>query len=213
MRIHTDHLSVMHVIHALQAEHQAGRIAFDTRFRETPTRHASRARAKGIEILLTCSEKVPGDGRRAGNTGAYGSMDASRDGYAATYDEWGWLLGALYAEDPDMIVGASGSPVYADRGDFDHRTGLTYNPRRLLLEMLAWPTFADVRDPYPYLKGFRAGKAGRRGSGRLSEAEGAQWERRGWPVRHAPRTVADVQAFAHLSDADVAAIAAEAVRA
>lgn len=211
MRLHTS-LSVMHVVHAFQAEHQAQRIPYDVTIRDI-SRHGSRIRHNGIEVHLTASAKLPGDGRRQGNTGQYGSMSAADDGYAATYDEWGWLLGAVYALDPTMVVGTPSTPVYADRGDFDHQTGLTYNPRRLLLEMLAWPTFADVRDPYPYLAGFRSGRVGRRGAGRLSEAEGADHERRGWPVRWAPRTVADVQAFAHLTDDDVAAIAHEAVHA
>jgi hypothetical protein len=73
--------------------------------------HASRSHAHAFEIRLT------GDGtlsRRRSNSGRYG---ADSDAYAATYDQWGHFLFALYAVDPDIKAGP-----YTGVEDFDHQT-------------------------------------------------------------------------------------------
>lgn len=185
MRIHSDIIAPMHVIHALQAEHAAGRIARSVQLKANmPSR--SKARLNSIEVQLYSSERVPGDGRRAGSSGSY-TIGQSGDDFAATYDEWGWLLSALFAVDPEMVVGRVNAPIYDGREHFDEVTGGSYNPR-FLLDYLS----RHGVDPYPFVagKGARAKRgwvAGRFGAGRLSEdhpsSRYATWS---------PRTAADV---------------------
>ena len=190
MRVHSDTLSAMGVIHALQAEKMAGRIDAGVNFM-TMTRHGSRTHANGFEIQLHANTR--NNGRRAGNTGSYGAMDAS-DGYAATFDEWGWLIAALYAIDPEMIVGSPKKPVYAHVADFHHKTGMTYEPEALVRAI------EFNGDPYPYVSGKGAKTKrgyiiGRRGAGRHAY----------WPMSEKPRTTEDVLEFARLTVKGVSA--------
>jgi len=178
MRIHSNKLSMMHIIHALNDEKMAGRIAHTVTFKKHETL-GSRSHAHAFEIQLESSEHSTG--RRRGNDGSYG---ANLDGWAAMYDEWGWLLAALYAKDPDMVVGTNKNPVYANSSDFHERTGMTY-----------WAELADivettVGDPYPYTDGYTANRIGRRGVGRITRGDADRNTLRGW-TRHqkfAPRT-------------------------
>jgi hypothetical protein len=201
MRIHTTIDSWEKISDALTAEKAAGRIASHVYFK-TLRAHRSTAKPYAYEVQL--GAKIRDDGRRAGNTGSYGSMRPEIDDYAATYDEWGWLLAALYALDPWMTVGTPAHPVYADRENFDHKTAYTYNPAELLplLEAGHWPTFVDADgydggDPYPYVTG-RAAKSkrgymiGRRGADRHDDSYPAYLGR-----KLAPRTPAEVRAFAY----------------
>ena len=126
----------MGVIHALQAEKMAGRIDAGVNFM-TMTRHGSRTHANGFEIQLHANTR--NNGRRAGNTGSYGAMDAG-DGYAATFDEWGWLIAALYAIDPDMVVGSPRTPVYAHAANFHHKTVRANATTKTLLKAGRLPT-------------------------------------------------------------------------
>ncbi len=193
MRIHTNTIADPAVIRqALAQQKGLGRIASHVTFK-TLTEHRSASHNYAYEIQLEAAERD--NGRRAGNSGSYGAMRPSVDGYAATFDEWGWLLGALYASDPHMCVGTVKHPVYADRVDFDHKTGLTYNPERWLEIVNARPSYAAEYDPYPIVTG-RDGKTkrgyieGRRGANRSDDAHGY------WASAERPRTVAEVIAFA-----------------
>lgn len=172
MRIHSNKLSAMHIIHALQDEKIAGRIAFTVHFK-TIEKKGSRTHANAFEIQLSSSEKEAGDGRRAGNSGAYGAGDE----YAATYDEWGFLLAALFELDLNAVVGSVKNPIYDGYGDFHKKTGLSY-----------WRELADYLetgfDTYPYVSGKNS--AGRRGYGRTRVAEYAKYE---------PRTADFARAF------------------
>lgn len=206
MKLHADHIRADVVRDALAAEIEAGRIAPSVRFkvlREVGTRSG---RAHAVEVQLEST--APSRGRRVGNSGSYGAMRAEVDGYAATYDEWGWLLAALYRLDPHMIVGTAKRPVYADRVDFNHKTGLTYDPWAWYAVVMEWPTFADDRDPYPYIIGkavrTRAGYIiGRRGADRR-DADSPDVTRAYWPIAERPRTVAEVLEFAHLTAEEAA---------
>lgn len=192
MRIHSDVLTTAQIGDSLTDERIIGRIAHHVTFKKLQPGH-SRVKAHGFEIQLEASERD--SGRRAGNSGSYGAMRPEQDGYAATFDEWGWLLAALYAKDPAMIVGASGAPTYLDAEDFDAQTGLTYNPAKLLDALQT-----GRLDPYPFTQG--RSLIGRRGANRLSAKDGYLSEQRGWPVKFVPRTVEWVREFAHL-DAQV----------
>ncbi len=45
-----------------------------------------------------------------------------REGFSATWDQWGWFLSALYAVDPDAKAGP-----YANVEDFDRKTDGKYS--------------------------------------------------------------------------------------
>jgi hypothetical protein len=190
MRIHTNVIGYTQQIrNALQAEKDAGRIAQHVTFKAL-TAHRSNSHRYAYEIQLEAA--IRDNGRRAGNSGAYGAMQPEVDGYAATFDEWGWLLAALYEIDPHMIAGTLKTPIYADRVDFDYRTAFTYNPRELAA------TIREFGDPFPYVSGQAAHTKrgyleGRRGAGRVHYSAARAWN------PHKPRTVAEVLEFAHLS--------------
>lgn len=193
MRIHTSISQATDIYVALGSQKMAGRIAGHVSFKKLE-HHGSTIREHGWEIQLEANERDRG--RRAGNSGSYGAMQPEADGYAATFDEWGWLLAALYDLDPNMVVGSPKNPVYASRVDFDDRTAWTYNPQMWLGYVNEWPSFADERDPFPWIGG-RAAKTkrgymiGRRGADR--QAECPRWG----GGRNEPRTVAEVRAFAY----------------
>ena len=81
--------------------------------------------------------------------------------YAATYDEWGFFLAALYRRDEDACVSPNfkhDTALYLDSGDFHDKTGKTYSD--------GYPSFVEkYGDDYPYRSGRNL--KGRRGYGRL----------------------------------------------
>lgn len=187
MRIHSNIVRADKVRDALGEQKALGRIAPHVGFKYL-MEHGSRSHDFAVEIQLEAF--VRDCGRRAGNSGSYGAMRPEYDGYAATYDEWGWLLAALYAIDPDMIVGTPKSPVYRGALEFQDRTALTYNPAKLI-ELIE----DDGVDPYPWVVGKAATTKrgfyiGRRGAGRVAA------QRSYWPGKWMPRSIDEVQQFA-----------------
>jgi hypothetical protein len=77
----------------------------------------SRSRNHGWLIALS------GTSRRLTNSGKYGAGDV----HAATWDEWGLFLGALYAIDPDMLVGSAKWPIYHNADHFHWATADRFN--------------------------------------------------------------------------------------
>ena len=194
MRIHTGKITLAHIRTALADEQAFGRIAPHVSFK-TLSEHGSRTHARAFEIQMEAAYRDRG--RRTGNSGSYGPMG---DGtYAATFDEWGWLLAALYKLDPDMVVGAQGSPVYDSADLFHDRTGWTYSPEALINHLQR-----GLEDPFPYVRKGAARK-GREGSVR-SSGDYAPGNR--WPLRQSdldrdyrwePRDVGQVIVFARIS--------------
>lgn len=207
MRIHSDTLTEQQIRDALNAERESGRIAKHVGFKRL-TQHRSRTHATSFEVQLEGA--VADRGRRLGNSGSYG---AGQD-YAATYDEWGWLLAALYKIDRFMVVGSVNHPVYGGSHNFREATGWTYAP-----EMLIEHLERGHDDPFPYVIGKGTGPdKGRFGYGRsdgdtvhgrrvyYNTAElNAAYER--WQqgkkqgneyVKYLPRTVEQIRSFAHL---------------
>lgn len=88
MRLHTS-LSQAQVVSCLP---------FDVFAHITPK--GSRKRERAFEVTLYVLEKDELH-RRFGNSGGYGASDE----VAATWDEWGVWMAALYALDPNAIVG------------------------------------------------------------------------------------------------------------
>lgn len=194
MRIHTNVIGYTQTIRNALAEQKAlGRIAPHVTLKKVNP-HRSRTHMFAFEIQLEAAERD--NGRRAGNSGSYGAMVPQVDGYAATFDEWGWLLAALYRLDVEMIVGNVKTPIYSSRVHFHRVTAMTYAPELWLEEVMQWPTFADERDPFPIVVGRALGTkrgymVGRRGADRRDRSYNPHW-------RHEdrPRTVAEVIAFA-----------------
>lgn len=186
MRIHTTIANVNDIYDALRGQQALGRIAKHVSFK-TLNEHRSSVMPHAYEIQLEA--EVRDCGRRAGNSGSYGAMRPESDGYAATYDEWGWLLRSLFLLDPNMIVGSVKSPTYANAVAFHRKTAWTYAPE-LLIDALE-----NGDDPFPYITG-RAAKTkrgyflGRRGADRHAVEPF-------WPHVERPRTVAEVREFAY----------------
>jgi hypothetical protein len=106
MRIHTDTVRIGGLYKALDlVEAQAPDVTL-----ENVSQHASRSHRYAFEVALR------GHGERHTKR-----PNGSSDGYAATYDDWGWFLAALYDVDPSIKAGP-----YKGRTDFNVKTNNAY---------------------------------------------------------------------------------------
>ena len=94
MRIHSDTLDMSALMHAAET----ARVLMTTN-----DRHGSKKRDHAYEV------KLSGDSPFRQNGGS---------DFAATWDQWGIFLNALWEADPDMTCGG-----YKDRKTFDYATG------------------------------------------------------------------------------------------
>lgn len=207
MRIHTDILTADDIYAALAAEQAAGRISPHVFF-EVLTSHGSRIRARAFEVKL--ASDVRDAGRRWGNSGGYGATSYTTHSYTATYDEWGWLIAALYQIDADALWGTGEKYAqYRSREDFDDKTGLSYNPTALIRHLTTYAgPYGGDRDPYPFVNAGSPEQAGRIGYGRtdadhlsprvVEAALENPGKRKGEWLHYMPRTVEGVKAFAKL---------------
>lgn len=162
MRIHFteahDHPESI-AIAALTECQAAGTVAKHVRFKTLTARRGGPGFAYALEIQLEAAARDRG--RRAGNSGSYGAMRPEYDGYAATYDEWGFFLAALYRLDDKARCAPNFKrdiATYYDAADFHEKTGRTYDP--------AYPDYVERHgDDYGYRRG--RGYKGRRGAGRV----------------------------------------------
>lgn len=79
----------------------------------------SRSHARALEVALR------GTGtrhKRPPNTGILGAGSGEK---AATFDDWGWFISALYVIDPKAKIGS-----YKNRADFASRTSNKYHTER-----------------------------------------------------------------------------------
>ena len=76
------------------------------------TEHGSRSRKGAIEL------KLSGTSNRRVNAGTARNIDRFNLPYAATWDEWGVVLGAVFGADPDARC-----DYYEDADDFHYKTG------------------------------------------------------------------------------------------
>jgi hypothetical protein len=95
MRIHSDVLTYAEI------EKAARKAAVDF---DVLSQHGSRKKARAYEIKLLGESPYRPNG---------GTSDANPNGFAASYDQWGIFLAALYAEDSDMVC-----PYYRDNVTF-----------------------------------------------------------------------------------------------
>lgn len=90
--------------------------------------HGSRIRARAYEVQLR------GTSPRRPNGGGYGPLDTASGEHAATWDEWGMFLAAVFAADPTATVPrvydsaehfhwATGARFRTLTADRQHRTG------------------------------------------------------------------------------------------
>ena len=137
---------------ALRECKDAGTIAKHVDFKVLASRRRSGS-GSALEVQLDAA--VRDRGRRAGNSGSYGAGN----NYAATHDEWGFFLAALYRlAGEDLIVGSAKYPIYHDASDFHEKTGRTYDP--------AYVDYVErYGDDYLYRDGRNL--IGRRGAGRV----------------------------------------------
>jgi len=80
--------------------------------------HGSRKRPHAFEVSLVVWDGGKGTAHPRRRNFSYGH---GKEGYAATYDEWGYWLAALYELDPEMIAGP-----YKSRDDFHAQTNNDY---------------------------------------------------------------------------------------
>lgn len=205
MRLHTNVIGYTQTIrNALKAEQAAGRIAPHVSFK-TLEQRGSRTHTFAYEVQLEAD--IRDNGRRAGNSGSFGAMRAEVDGYAATYDEWGWLIAALYAIDADALWGSVKYPQYLDAAHFQERTGWSYNPHAVIFALEN-----GHGDPAPFISARTPEQVGRIGYGRISEDSAPPYfrrereaavanpgKRKGEWLHYMPRTVESVRAFARLN--------------
>jgi hypothetical protein len=118
MRIHSDTLSKMHLIHALQESGlQAEGVHIDL-----GSTHGSRSHQRAFEVTLRAAAGKDRNGKvRRWPMGAPHGADTSSF-KAATYDEWGYFIAEVYRKDPDAKVGP-----YADLADFTRQTRGAYS--------------------------------------------------------------------------------------
>ena len=79
--------------------------------------YSSRTHARAVEVTLF------GDSSRGPNSGFYGMDNGDK---AATWDQWGMFLSALFEVDPAARVGGAKNPIYIDRDHFHWSTGGRY---------------------------------------------------------------------------------------
>lgn len=136
MRIHSDIISPMHVINAVQTAKQRGHIGHEVNI-DTISAHGSRKRAKAVEFTLGCStsesfisesvakyaedygsprsivNKIKRRYPRRGKSQFAGDTLAT----SPTWHEWGHVIAELFAIDPKAIVG-----TYDEADSFYYQT-------------------------------------------------------------------------------------------
>lgn len=116
MRLHTDKLTTLDLNNIREAVVNAGLMDGAVHFDKLEPR-GSRTRRAAFEVHLATEAKRTGDGRRRQNSGTSGGGPA----YAATYDEWGWLISEIFERDPEAVFGN-----YKSRDDFHNQTHGAY---------------------------------------------------------------------------------------
>lgn len=157
-------------IRALHECKEAGTVARHVRFKTLTSHKGGGDFASALEIQLEAMTRDRG--RRAGNSGSYGAMRSEYDGYAATYDEWGFFLAALYRMDEDARCAPNFKrdiAHYYDAEDFHEKTGRTYDAT-YPAEVAQWGDLYRCRSG--------RNQIGRRGYGRVHVSQGSanpQW--------------------------------------
>jgi hypothetical protein len=117
MRIHSDTLSNPDLVLALR---RAGLQSEGVQLCINGT-HGSRSHHRAVDVTLRAvvGRDRNGKARRPPMQGADIGADYPR---AATYEEWGYFIAAVYCEDPDAKVGP-----YENVDDFDQKTRYAFD--------------------------------------------------------------------------------------
>jgi hypothetical protein len=99
MRIHADYATDTDIRRAARFVALTGQGSVQV---ESLTKHGSRKRRRAYDVKLT---------------GSNPRRNATNTGQAATWDEWGWFLAALYSVDHLIVAGP-----YTSAADFDAKT-------------------------------------------------------------------------------------------
>lgn len=118
MRIHISNPTGLTVDGALRTAKEQGKVTPDVHT-VVFTHHGSRTHRTAVEVQLGTYDKTTGPtkSRHYKNSGTHGADSI----WAATYDEWGWFLSALFAVDPTAKAG----PYNGER-DFHEKTNGAY---------------------------------------------------------------------------------------
>lgn len=132
MRIHTNNLDTGDAARILYALQRAGLVADHLHF-HVLEQHGSRKRDHALEVQLGTYTKVPGDLRSWKNSGTRGAeSEGWGEGvYAATYDEWGYFLAALYLADSELWC-----QYHGDRAGFGRLTATRRNSRQRVFDYI-----------------------------------------------------------------------------
>jgi hypothetical protein len=201
MKIYSSTVTIDDVRNALTRGRERGIINPATYFAHLRP-FAPRRGGRGFDVYLLCADY---DGRGRRKPAGYSRGVAEGD-YAATYDEWGHFIAALYELDEWAQIG-----TYQHRQHFNRVTGDSYDPRMFTLDYRL-----SGADPYPFVLGSVSnGRSGRVGAGRddgdsrylqRDYDAAVEWyeagnltKRQGLSVRYAPRTPEQVAAFCGVS--------------
>ena len=115
MKIHGDIAATPETVIAVMTElRMQGKIAPDLRV-EFSVR-GSRSRRHALDIRLVCPTMREGEKRR--HADRYGRNFGAAHEYGGTWQEWGWILAALFEADDSLTVPG----IYADGWDFHDLT-------------------------------------------------------------------------------------------
>jgi len=130
MKLHTS-LSESEVYAALNEAHARGEVAWGVRFAVfTEARSNSHSRAFNIELGAADGDQrslVPGATNQYGKPQKYRRVrrdpDKGDGRFAATWDEWGYFIAAVYRRDPRAVFGSPGAAWgYKSEDNFHKQT-------------------------------------------------------------------------------------------
>lgn len=116
MRIHTNTVKYFDLRTALNGSTRG--VWFDTL-----TEYGSRSHKRAFNVILE-SDGTPdqkGTPRRRKRNAGTAAWRAGEVGFAASYDDWGYFLAALFKEDPSAVAGS-----YKGAADFHAQTKERY---------------------------------------------------------------------------------------
>lgn len=117
MKIHTNTVLYLDVLQAVNS-------ASPGTFLDHCDLKGSRTHKHAFDVALESDGTPDKKGkarRRKRNMGTSRYADRFNSGFAASYDDWGWFLAALFAKDPDIVAGP-----YKGAEDFHRQTNNDY---------------------------------------------------------------------------------------
>jgi hypothetical protein len=105
MKLHSDYLKENDVFMALRNTRDSGLMQDTIGFTQFAF-EGSRSHRVGYLIQLGTYDQIMEDGKkRHYKNSGYSGADSDSSLWAATYDEWGWFISAIFTLDPDAKFG------------------------------------------------------------------------------------------------------------